>query len=307
MITPLSIRGRRGFTLIELLVVIAIIAILIGLLLPAVQKVREAAARTKCTNNLKQLGLATANYASAYSDKLPNAGAWWGLPAANPSPTNMYYDILPFIEQQNLWNAQQNIGSNGWNMSYTWGQSTAPVKTFSCPSDSTVTNTLYAPASVYVSSYTGNLAVFGQCNIYTGIGNGSGGFTGNYLSSFTIGNIPDGTTNTIAFTEKIAVIGGNYQPLFAGQSEFNFFGDIALSYSGFGQFCGGQSFQVAPSLVTGSFCQIASIYVPNSQHVGSIQAGLFDGSVRGVTSGVSANTWNLAVCPNDGQPMPSDW
>src|SRR6188472_2432046 len=96
-------RTREGFTLIELLVVIAIIAILIGLLLPAVQKVREAAARMTCSNNLKQMGTAIHNYASANQDKLPPQALY--TQALSPARWQVFhFNLLPYIEQNNVYN-----------------------------------------------------------------------------------------------------------------------------------------------------------------------------------------------------------
>src|SRR5262245_40378072 len=167
-------RLRRGFTLIELLVVIAIIAILIGLLLPAVQKVREAAARTQCMNNMKQISLANMNYESAYGTFMPGVsrtGCCWGT---------WMISIMPFMEQDNLYKIYINFGGNDstgprYAASPNSRTSTAQLKSFTCPSDLFKT---WAGGSFTMHNYVLNAGNSNFYQVSTPVGCSNGSTTG---------------------------------------------------------------------------------------------------------------------------------
>jgi prepilin-type N-terminal cleavage/methylation domain-containing protein len=173
---------RRGFTLIELLVVIAIIAVLIGLLLPAVQKVREAADRATSQNNLKQISLATIQCADANQRKLPSFYGSYPSPTTGTAAT-LYYFILPFMEQDNLYR-----GLAAGTL-----KAAVPVKTFLAPGDSSQVDG--QPNTSYIANYL----VFSS------------------IRKFPAG-LSDGTSNTILFAEGYSVAGGTARDWYSSSS-----------------------------------------------------------------------------------------
>jgi prepilin-type N-terminal cleavage/methylation domain-containing protein len=304
MFTLLKLQKRRcGFTLIELLVVIAIIAILIGLLLPAVQKVREAAARTQCTNNLKQLGVAVHDYASTYNSQLPALTSSTGAPRYGNYQGGILVTLLPFLEQQNLYNDAAASPGDTWDAGNGLGGTVrqTPVKTYVCPSDFTVSSgwAQNQVGSWMASSYGANYMVFGQMR--------AGGNAD--APRFNVGNIPDGTSNTVAFAEEYATTNdGSYGTLWAypgidwSWAWHPVVGNQRTHGGSPGCNCGAfQNPQIKPTVAQ------ANKWQAQAAHTGTIQVGLMDGSVRGVSANVSNLTWGYALQADDGQVLGSDW
>jgi prepilin-type N-terminal cleavage/methylation domain-containing protein len=291
------VRRSSGFTLIELLVVIAIIAILIGLLLPAVQKVREAAARASCTNNLKQLGLACHNYQDAYQ-YLPPLNGPQSPGALSPNAGGPHFYLLPFIEQQNLYTQITTTCSGGapWCTPY----NTQYIKNYVCPSDpSTSAPYINTNAGGAVTSYAANAYVFGSISTIQG-SPPTVTFNSPQAWNSIVNSFPDGTSCTILFTEKYGTCSSSGGSIWATTCVTcnNYNPVVGLGQSGIANM-----FQVQP-VYSSSAC-IPTL--PQTPHTNVIVTALADGSVRTVTQGISPTTWLLALVPNDGLPMPSDW
>ncbi len=315
-------RKERGFTLIELLVVIAIIAILIGLLVPAVQKVREAAARIQCSNNLRQLGLGTHNCNDTYNKLPPICGAF---PADMSACGNgqggplgpILYHLLPFIEQENLYKA----ANNGTPQYGTWGTNNVhgqPVKTYMCPSDPSMTSNGLHPVGWAMSSYAANAQVFSGVNA---VGQYNQAWT---TWSFGAARIPatfaDGTSNTMIFTEKYGQCGsygnlwdhpwgdpsnGLWRPaVFDSQMNASDVGcPNCVNQAGTSE-NGVSMFQLKPSPFNSGNCDPSRA---STGHTGGIMVCLGDASTRAVSPSVSATTWWYAATPAGGEVLGSDW
>ncbi|QJW95848.1 DUF1559 domain-containing protein [Frigoriglobus tundricola] len=319
-------RSRLAFTLIELLVVIAIIAILIGLLLPAVQKVREAAARMSCTNNMKQVGLAAMNYESSYGILPPgvnlspnatngaNAGYVSGPPYAGPYTGVLVY-LLPYVEQQNTFNLIPQsymtlnttqgawayntppYSSDGNHTGYGFVPAYTQIKTYLCPSDSAQTT---SPGSGIVDAYWTGPGYIEIDYVYDGsfFNNqwgsgwgrtnyiGSGGYLGAAQSSF------QGIYDANSQTKIVAITDGTSNTIAFGESLFGTAKgtrDFVCTWFGAGTMPSAWGLSSSPDW-----------YQFSSRHTGIVNFAFGDGSVRPITLSANYTMFVYASAMNDG-------
>jgi prepilin-type N-terminal cleavage/methylation domain-containing protein len=295
---------RRAFSLIELLVVIAIIAVLIGLLLPAVQRVREAASVSRCSNNEKQLMIAIHAYQDALSS-LPTSNFYQVVNSrtGNAAQGSAFYALLPYYEQGNLfYQCTQDIPNPGY-----LAARFVPLAIHYCSSDPTTNKGVGTIAPNYATgNYALNLALFGANGTFNLMG---------VPPPFLINTIPDGSSNTIGIVEASGCFPG--YPAIDPQSgtlESYMTWHWPAYPNSFGPYWPNPDELPGQPNYSGLFSppQIGVNPMkadPNlSQCYHSIMnVALMDGSVRKISATLSQTTWTYALLPADGQVLGSDF
>lgn len=283
-------RHRGGFTLIELLVVIAIIGVLMGLLLPAVQKVREAASRVRCQNNLKQIGLALHGYHDRMSRFPPGYACTTAWPNNDSGPGwGWAAYILPDIEQGALYR-QLNFNQSCASPTLAGAVATS-IKIYQCPSDIAVPTFSVGGVTVAWASYV-------ACNGNDGVDdNSTPPHTGVFVcgQGFSIAEIPDGTSNTLMVGERcttmslatwVGAVPGASVPSVRSPGDFSGSSALVLGHCG-------------PHMPNDAIVTDADAM--SSAHTGGVQFLFGDGSVHMISNTITQQTYDALATRAGGE------